>query len=379
MLGKHPEDQFRPKTYKNNNLTWNGKRLTSYGTNTYKYNSEGIRISKTTSEGEYKYLLDENKIIKEIKPTNKEIYYHYNEKEELVGFNYNTKEYFYIRDITGNITNIIDSNGTIKVSYEYDAWGKVINIDGDEELIEINSYLYKGYYYDKETLLFWVSSRYYSPELCRFISPDSVEYLNPESINGLNLYCYCFNNPIMYKDNSGHYPEWIGILGSTTENVLNFTETLLNTVLMPTSLSMQQAKALARKSGHLYSARHFIRGREDDIARTLKLSKNISRAANVIGGALFVMDVATTWYTNYNSGSDTWVTDSLTDTLIDGTIFAIGFIQGWGWIASLGLAGIKYLIEENTTWIDDLKKVVAEEPIVRGLLFGIPFIFIGEN
>ena len=145
----------------------------------------------------------------------------------------------------------------------------------------------------------------------------------------------------MYKDNSGHYPEWIGILGSTTENVLNFTETLLNTVLMPTSLSMQQA--------------------------------------NVIGGALFVMDVATTWYTNYNSGSDTWVTDSLTETLIDGAIFAIGFIPGWGWIASLGLAGIKYLIEENTTWIDDLKKVVAEEPIVRGLLFGIPFMFIGEN
>ena len=43
------------------------------------------------------------------------------------------------------------------------------------------------------------------------------------------------------------------------------------------------------------------------------------------------------------------------------------------------LAGIKYLIEENITWIDDLKKVVAEEPIVRGLLFSIPFMFIGEN
>ena len=168
-------------------------------TNTDKYNSEGIRISKTTSEGEYKYLLDGNKIIKEIKPTNKEIYYHYNENEELVGFNYNTKEYFYIRDITGNITNIIDSNGTIKVNYEYDAWGKVINIDGDEELIEINSYLYKGYYYDKETQLFWVSSRYYSPELCRWISPDSIEYLDLESINGLNLYAYCGNNPVNYK------------------------------------------------------------------------------------------------------------------------------------------------------------------------------------
>ena len=197
------EDPFRPATYKNNNLTWNGKRLTSYGTNTYKYNSEGIRISKTTSEGEYKYLLDGNKIIKEIKPTNKEVYYHYDEKEELVGFNYNTKEYFYIRDITGNITNIIDSNGTIKVSYEYDAWGKVINIDGDEDLIEINSYLYKGYYYDKETSLYYCNSRYYDPEIRRWISIDDSSYLDVKSMSGVNLYCYCGNNPVMGHDPNG--------------------------------------------------------------------------------------------------------------------------------------------------------------------------------
>lgn len=148
--------------------------------------------------------------------------------------------------------------------------------------------------------LYYCSSRYYDPKLRRWISIDDISYLNSKSVNRLNLYCYCFNNPIMYKGSSGH----------------------------------------------LYSARSFIRGREDDIAKTLKLSKNISRVANVIGGALFVMDVATTWYTNYNSGSDTWVTDSLTDTLIDGIIFAVGFIPGWGWIASLGLAGIKYLIEK---------------------------------
>ena len=202
------EDPFRPATYKNNNLTWNGKRLTSYGINTYKYNSEGIRISKTTSEGEYKYLLDGNKIIKEIKPNNKEIYYHYDEKEELVGFNYNTKEYFYIRDITGNITNIIDSNGTIKVSYEYDAWGKVINIDGDEDLIEINSYLYKGYYYDKETLLYYCKYRYYDPEIRRWISIDDIDYLDAKTINGVNLYAYCMNNPISYSDPSGNLPKW---------------------------------------------------------------------------------------------------------------------------------------------------------------------------
>lgn len=66
--------------------------------------------------------------------------------------------------------------------------------------------MYKGYYYDEETQLYWVSSRYYSPELCRWISLDSIEYLDSESINGLNLYCYCMNDPINYADPSGCFP-----------------------------------------------------------------------------------------------------------------------------------------------------------------------------
>ena len=47
-----------------------------------------------------------------------------------------------------------------------------------------------------ETGLFWLSSRYYSPELFRFIQPADVSSLNPSSINGLNLYSYAKNNPI---------------------------------------------------------------------------------------------------------------------------------------------------------------------------------------
>ena len=59
-----------------------------------------------------------------------------------------------------------------------------------------NPMRYKGYYYDSETGYFWLSSRYYSPELCRFIQPAEVSSLNPSSINGLNLYSYANNNPI---------------------------------------------------------------------------------------------------------------------------------------------------------------------------------------
>ena len=96
------------------------------------------------------------------------------------------------------------------VSYEYDAYGKLLNKNGSAaSTVGIyNPFRYKGYYYDVETQLFYCNSRYYSPELCRFISPDSIEYLDPESINGLNLYCYCMNNPISYIDPSGNLPQW---------------------------------------------------------------------------------------------------------------------------------------------------------------------------
>ena len=40
--------------------------------------------------------------------------------------------------------------------------------------------------------------------LGRFISADSVEYLEPNDIIGLNLYAYCYDNPIMYYDPNGH-------------------------------------------------------------------------------------------------------------------------------------------------------------------------------
>ena len=70
-----------------------------------------------------------------------------------------------------------------------------------------------SYYYGKESGLYYCSSRYYSPELCIFTSIDSIEYLDCESINGLDLYCYCLNNPIMYVDPSGHAPQWLQIAG----------------------------------------------------------------------------------------------------------------------------------------------------------------------
>ena len=67
-----------------------------------------------------------------------------------------------------------------------------------------NPIRYRGYYYDDDTGLYYCNARYYSPKWRRFISPDDTAYLDSDSPNGLNLYCYCNNDPVNYADPSGN-------------------------------------------------------------------------------------------------------------------------------------------------------------------------------
>ncbi len=62
------------------------------------------------------------------------------------------------------------------------------------------------YYYDNETGFYYLQSRYYDPEVGRFIHADSQ--LTTGNVSGMNLFAYCFNNPVNMSDHSGHWPSW---------------------------------------------------------------------------------------------------------------------------------------------------------------------------
>lgn len=58
-----------------------------------------------------------------------------------------------------------------------------------------NPFRYRGYFYDVETGLYYLQTRYYDPEIGRFLNMDDISYADPEQFHGLNLYAYCGNNP----------------------------------------------------------------------------------------------------------------------------------------------------------------------------------------
>ena len=84
-------------------------------------------------------------------------------------------------------------------NYTYDEWGNILE---SNETIS-NPFKYAGEVYDEETGLYYLRARYYDPSTGRFLNEDTVEGQidNPLS---LNLYTYCYNNPLIYLDPTGN-------------------------------------------------------------------------------------------------------------------------------------------------------------------------------
>ena len=117
-------------------------------------------------------------------------------------------DYIYRKNALGDIDGIFDTDMNLIGEYVYDAWGNcTIEAAGANniEIMEINPFRYRGYYWDKELNLYYLQTRYYDPQTGRFINADGIEYALEQykNINALNLYSYCNNNPIMGIDPEG--------------------------------------------------------------------------------------------------------------------------------------------------------------------------------
>jgi len=206
-----------PTTYRGKSASWtHGRELTSYNGTTFTYDARGRREKKKKqNETAITFTYDSNGNL--IKQNNGlEFFY---DHTGVFAFKYNNFTYFYRKNAQNDVIAILDNTGDTVVKYVYDAWGnhKILDASGveitdDTHIGVLNPFRYRSYYYDTETKLYFLKTRYYDPEIGRFITIDDISYLDPETINGLNLYAYCGNNPINKYDPSGHFAISIGFL-----------------------------------------------------------------------------------------------------------------------------------------------------------------------
>ncbi|MCQ4087548.1 polymorphic toxin-type HINT domain-containing protein [Saccharibacillus sp. JS10] len=96
------------------------------------------------------------------------------------------------------------ADGTVLNRYTYDIWGNPLTSDVQVE----NVFGYSGEYWDEDTGLQYLRSRWYDPSIGRFIQEDTFEgYVNRPS--SLNPYTYVENNPLKFVDPDGYAPQWL--------------------------------------------------------------------------------------------------------------------------------------------------------------------------
>ena len=217
------DNNYNPTSLNGATLTYyRGNKLYSYfksGVSTqYRYNGFGIRTYKQVASTTHHYILDNERILKEVLVTSastKVINYIY-DLSGVAGFVYNDNLYLYQKNLLDDIIaiyQVTSSSSTLVAKYKYDPYGnhQVFNPDGTLNTTpsfigHINPFRYRSYYFDEESGFYYCQTRYYVPYLRRWLTMDDLSYLDNTSSNGLNLFMYCHNNPIMYKDETGQLP-----------------------------------------------------------------------------------------------------------------------------------------------------------------------------
>ena len=213
-----------PLNYRGYTLTWqNGRQLESLSGNgttaSYTYDVDGLRTSKTVNGVKHEYYYVGNRLQYE-KYDDIELWFFYDADGNPSGVRYDwdglVLNYYFVCNWRGDVVQIYKENGALHASYEYDEWGNVLSvrsangaiISSTYNIATINPLRYRGYYYDSETGMYYLKSRYYDPATKRFLNADGSDNLKPQSdLYDKNLYSYCDNNPIMCEDLDGNV--WI--------------------------------------------------------------------------------------------------------------------------------------------------------------------------
>jgi len=154
----------------------------------YVYKVDGLRVSKTVDGNQTVHVWDGQNMVLET-GGNGQVKDVYTRGLNLIKSNENG---YYVYNGHGDVVSIVDGNGLITKTYDYDAFG----VETDKNETDLNPFRYCGEYTDLETGSIYLRARYYNPVTGGFMSEDPIR-------DGLNWYIYANNNPVRYGDRDG--------------------------------------------------------------------------------------------------------------------------------------------------------------------------------
>jgi RHS repeat-associated protein len=104
--------------------------------------------------------------------------------------------YYYTFDANGNVSEVLNSAGSVAAHYEYDAFGNTTVSSGT--YAATNLYRFSTKPLDSVSGLYYYGLRYYNPSTGRWPSRDPIG-----ERGGLGLYIICLNNVVGYVDYLG--------------------------------------------------------------------------------------------------------------------------------------------------------------------------------
>ena len=180
----------------------------------YTYDDTGLRLTKTVNGEKYTYLYEGGLLVQETRGT-KVFNYSYDANGELTMLKYQSKPTssihtaYYALNSRGDVIGLYNASGELIAKYTYDVWGNVLSITdasgdvvGETALANIQPFRYRSYYYDSDSSLYYLQSRYYDPVTHRFINADGLVSTGT-GVLGHNMFAYCENNPVNCNDSLG--------------------------------------------------------------------------------------------------------------------------------------------------------------------------------
>lgn len=272
--GNRTKDSKYTYLYNQFNQLTSIKNLSGTTTAAYTYDEKGRRISKTVGgKTTYFHYGEGIQVLFETDSAGQIIVeYQYDSSGFPLTMTKNDATYYYIYNSNGEISSLTDSLGTVLASYTYDAWGNVLEEAGP--MASENPYRYKRYYYDEETKLYYMTSRYYQPTEAVFLSTDPIggDSANPEGLNGYN---YVSNNPLNYVDHNGE--ERKGDYGGSSGGAGGGGSSVVKKVPAKT---IKKAKTPVKASDIKFSDKFKLPGYKNQVAKRGWTKESIAKVIN---------------------------------------------------------------------------------------------------